>query len=208
MLSSPNSAAVAEKAEKVSRRVAARHDHDLSNPGAAERLERIIDHRPIVDRKQMLVGNFRQRPQARCRGRRLRRRLSRGRHLALERAPPGFVGAVPVDRSGDAVFERDSRAPSERAQLCRVHGIAAIVSGTIRRRARRASPSIVRSLARARASAPDSFAAYRRKRCKRFRSRRARGRAGSRARDLRRIASREFADRRHRAGPDGRRSDS
>ena len=36
---------------------AARHDHDLGDPGLDEGLDPVADHRPVTDRQQVLVGD-------------------------------------------------------------------------------------------------------------------------------------------------------
>src|SRR5271165_4288055 len=58
----PELAAIAQKPQEVAGRAAAGNDHDLRDSCPAERFERIVDHRLVVDRQQMLVGDLRQRP--------------------------------------------------------------------------------------------------------------------------------------------------
>jgi hypothetical protein len=53
-------APVAEQAQELSRVRASGDDHDLVHSGADERLDRVLDHRPVVDRQQVLVGDARQ----------------------------------------------------------------------------------------------------------------------------------------------------
>src|SRR5439155_7086080 len=52
---------VAEQAEELPRMSAACDQHQLVDPGIDECLDREVDHRPIVNRQQMLVGNPRER---------------------------------------------------------------------------------------------------------------------------------------------------
>ena len=55
---------VAEQAQELAGMRAARDDHQLGDPGADERLDREADHRPVVDRQQVLVRDPRQRVEA------------------------------------------------------------------------------------------------------------------------------------------------
>ena len=55
-----------EQPQEVARGVTAGHDHDVAQTGAAERLERVVDHRLVVNRKQVFVRHLRQRTQARA----------------------------------------------------------------------------------------------------------------------------------------------
>ena len=57
--------AVAQELEEVARMLATCHDHDLANARVHEALDRVIDHRPVVDREQVLVRDERERPQTR-----------------------------------------------------------------------------------------------------------------------------------------------
>ena len=52
--------AVAEEVDDLAGVALAGHDEHLANPGALEELERVIDHRPLPDREQMLVRDTRQ----------------------------------------------------------------------------------------------------------------------------------------------------
>ena len=52
--------AVTEKPKKIAGVVAASDDEDFGNTGVNESLDRIVDHRPVVDREQVLVGDLRQ----------------------------------------------------------------------------------------------------------------------------------------------------
>ena len=54
---------VPQKPQELPGMVAAGHDHDPVDAGAGHLLDRVIDHRPVVDRQQMLVGDPRQRLQ-------------------------------------------------------------------------------------------------------------------------------------------------
>ena len=47
--------AVAEQAEELAGVRAAGDEHQLADPGGDERLDRVRDHRPVVDRQQVLV---------------------------------------------------------------------------------------------------------------------------------------------------------
>ena len=58
--------AVAEETKELTGGVSAGDDHDLHDAGRAERLQRIVDHRLVVNREQMFVGNLRQRAQPRA----------------------------------------------------------------------------------------------------------------------------------------------
>ena len=55
--------AVAQQLDDVTDALAADDDHDLADPHARERVERVVDHRPVVDRQQVLVGDEREREQ-------------------------------------------------------------------------------------------------------------------------------------------------
>ena len=57
-------AAVAEQGQELAGVVAARDDHDLVDAGQHQRLDRIEDHRLVVDRQQVLVGDPRERMQS------------------------------------------------------------------------------------------------------------------------------------------------
>ncbi len=52
---------VAEQAEELARVRPAGDQHQLVDPGVDERLDRKVDHRPVVNRQQMLVRDPRQR---------------------------------------------------------------------------------------------------------------------------------------------------
>ncbi len=56
--------AVAEQPEELPGVRAPRHEHELADPGRDDRLDRIRDHRPVVDRQQVLVRDPRQRMEA------------------------------------------------------------------------------------------------------------------------------------------------
>jgi hypothetical protein len=57
---------VAEQAEELARVLAARDDHDVVEPGVDERLDRVVDHRLVVDGQQVLVRDGRERAEARA----------------------------------------------------------------------------------------------------------------------------------------------
>src|SRR5579884_3406923 len=59
--------AVREQPQKVARVFASGDDQDIANPGVDKRLDRVINHRLIVNRKQVLVGDLRQRIEAAAR---------------------------------------------------------------------------------------------------------------------------------------------
>ena len=69
---------VAEQPEELARVGAAGDEHQLGDARVDERLDRVGDHRPVVDRQQVLVGDQRQRMQART--------GAAGQDHALERA--------------------------------------------------------------------------------------------------------------------------
>ena len=58
-------AAVPQQAKKIARRVPAGDDHDVRDPGLREGFERIVDHRLVVHRQQMLIGDFGERAEPR-----------------------------------------------------------------------------------------------------------------------------------------------
>ncbi len=62
----PEVVAVAQELEKVARVVPTRDDEDVVDPGRDELLDRVVDHRPVVDRQEVLVGHPRQREQPRA----------------------------------------------------------------------------------------------------------------------------------------------
>ena len=62
----PELLAVLEQFEEVAGVFAAGDDDDLVNASVKQTLDREIDHRPIVDRHQVLVGDQRQRLQSRA----------------------------------------------------------------------------------------------------------------------------------------------
>ena len=63
----PNSFPLASRRRKSPELRPAGDDHDVLDPRVHQRLDRVIDHRPVVDRQQMLVGDFREREQAAAR---------------------------------------------------------------------------------------------------------------------------------------------
>ena len=60
----PEVGAVGEQLDDVADALAADDDHDLADAHAGQRLERVVDHRPVVDRQEVLVGDDRQREEA------------------------------------------------------------------------------------------------------------------------------------------------
>ena len=61
----PERGAVGEQLDDVADALAADDDHDLADAHPGQRLDRVVDHRPVVDRQQMLVGDDRQRVEPR-----------------------------------------------------------------------------------------------------------------------------------------------
>ncbi len=53
--------AVTEKFQKIPGRITAGHHKNIAHAGANKGFDRIIDHRLVIDRKKMLVGNFSER---------------------------------------------------------------------------------------------------------------------------------------------------
>ena len=62
----PEMRAVAEQLDDVAHALAADHDEHLADAHRRERLDRVVDHRPVIDRQQVLVGDDRQRVEPRC----------------------------------------------------------------------------------------------------------------------------------------------
>src|SRR5438034_10184464 len=57
---------VSEQIHNIVRRIPARNDHEVDDGGVHQRLNRVIDHRMIIDGQQLLVCYVRQRPQTRA----------------------------------------------------------------------------------------------------------------------------------------------
>jgi hypothetical protein len=57
----PERRAVREELDHVADTLAAHDDHDLPDAHPGHCLDRVVDHRPVVDRQQMFVGDDRQR---------------------------------------------------------------------------------------------------------------------------------------------------
>ena len=57
--------AVRQQLDDVADALAADDDHHLADAHPGERLDRVVDHRPVVDRQQVLVGDDRQRVEPR-----------------------------------------------------------------------------------------------------------------------------------------------
>src|SRR5579859_1529429 len=92
--------AVAEQAQELAGVGAARHQHHLRHTALDQRLDRVADHRAVVDREQVLVGDAGQRVQAAARAARedhsLHARILVGgfgrlrlRFVAMSSPPPG-----------------------------------------------------------------------------------------------------------------------
>ena len=58
--------AVAQQVQKIARIVAAGDEHDVIDPGPHQGLDRVVDHRLVVDRQQVLVGDLGQGQQTRA----------------------------------------------------------------------------------------------------------------------------------------------
>ena len=56
--------AVGQQAQEIAGIPAAGDDQDVLDAGVHQRLDRVVDHRPVVDRQQMLVGDLGEREQA------------------------------------------------------------------------------------------------------------------------------------------------
>src|SRR5689334_1222482 len=56
---------VTEQPQKVSRRVTTGDDHDVLDTGVDQRLDRVVDHRLVMHRQEMLIRDFRQREESR-----------------------------------------------------------------------------------------------------------------------------------------------
>ena len=63
----PERRPVRQQLDDVADALAADDDHDLADAHPGERLDRVVDHRPVVDRQQVLVGDDRQRVEPRGR---------------------------------------------------------------------------------------------------------------------------------------------
>jgi hypothetical protein len=53
-------AAIAEETKKFAGMISTRDDQDLLDSRVHKRPDRIIDHRLVVERQQVLIGNFRE----------------------------------------------------------------------------------------------------------------------------------------------------
>src|SRR5580692_3588813 len=142
--------AVAEETKKLTRRVSTGDDHDLHDSGRTERLQRIIDHRLVVNRQQMFVGHLRQRAQSRAEPARQDHPLESLAHVRPVHARPS-MGATRLrwrdttqwwrqclPQSASAVASRGSAAANCRART----GDRARAG---RRRVRRDAPSNART---------------------------------------------------------------
>ena len=76
----PEILAVPQQLEKIPCAIAARHQHDFRDAGVDERLDRVVDHRLVIDRQQMFIRHFSERKQSRT-------ETSR-KHDTLHPAPP------------------------------------------------------------------------------------------------------------------------
>ena len=90
--------AVREELDHISDALAADDDHDLPNSHAGQRGDRVIDHRPVEDRQQMLVGDDREREKASGRAAREHETLQRGSSGVLIQSVAGS------DRASRAVI--------------------------------------------------------------------------------------------------------
>ena len=91
-------------------------------PACSQRLDRVVDHRPVVDRKKMFVRNFRQRPQPRTESARQHDpftskssalRASPRRSASLSGTPKlGSTPPAPTARRGPPQEHRTSRGAS------------------------------------------------------------------------------------------------
>ena len=63
----PEMGAVGQQLDDVADALAADDDHHLADPHPGERLDRVVDHRPVVDRQEVLVRDDRQREEPRRR---------------------------------------------------------------------------------------------------------------------------------------------
>ena len=91
--------AVAEQPEELAGVEAARHDHHLVDAGLDERLDRVVDHRAIEDRQEVLVGDAGQRveptPGAACEDHTLHgRTVWRGTGVGVGSAARSPLGVV------------------------------------------------------------------------------------------------------------------
>jgi hypothetical protein len=80
----PEVLAVREQLDHVTDALAADYDHDFPDPHARERGDRVVDHRPVVDRQQMLVGDDGERKEAGGRAAR--------QHETLQHGSVGILG--------------------------------------------------------------------------------------------------------------------
>ena len=56
---------VSQKLQKISGGISTRNNHDVSDAGINQRLNRVVDHGLIIDGQQVFVRDGRQRPQTR-----------------------------------------------------------------------------------------------------------------------------------------------
>src|ERR1039457_1931019 len=74
--------AVRQKPQEVARISAAGHDQDVTEPGIHQRLDGVVNHRPVIDRQQMLVGDLGQREEPTSR--------APGEYDALHKQSPSY----------------------------------------------------------------------------------------------------------------------
>ena len=53
----PEMRPVGEQLDDIADALPADDDHDLADAHARQRLERVVDHRPVIDRQEVLVGD-------------------------------------------------------------------------------------------------------------------------------------------------------
>ena len=140
---SPRSAPVPSRRRKLSGLVRVGDDQDVAQAGQHQRRQRIVDHRRVVDRHELLAHGARERVQTRTRAGGeddpLHSALSRGQPktlttvgAALHRLAPVAMFEVPAHRLPNPFFEPVARLPAELgADLGRVDGVAAVVAGSV-----------------------------------------------------------------------------
>ena len=120
---------VAQQLDDVADALAADDDHHLADAHRGQRLDRVVDHRPVVDRQQVLVGDDRQREQPRG--------GAAGQHDALHRPREAATGdGRTARRSAGPLGRRRSRAPASAGgtaarppAACRLLGLGGALLG-------------------------------------------------------------------------------
>ena len=104
---------VAEQAKELAGVRPAGDDHQLGDAGADERLDREADHRPVVDREQMLVRDLRQRMKAAARAAgendALHARDSTNARGAASRTPPSCGDQMRTSEPAGTVTVREKK---------------------------------------------------------------------------------------------------